>query len=558
MADPTYKDLAQIEDRTNNVVYNVKAKGLESSISFSTSGDVTGTSQSSNLSGNVTIPTTIGSGKVTESKIATDAVTTSKIKDSNVTYGKIDPNAYGGSIAEGSADKLATKVQVKQYVEGVISGQGTYRGKQTVATINSWTLANLNNGDRVMVDGSGTVTIDGHSLSVRDGEDLTLWKFVDGGVTHAYWQSHDGEFKLKQTAKSDPTASGTTITAIDSISQNENGDITASKKTIRSATTSQTGVVQLLDSHTSTATDKAATPKNVKEAYDLASGKQDPITFDGTYDALTNKAATVSTVTNAVNALDAEKTSSDGTNVQVKVTEVDGKITAVNITTDNTENRNNKVTSWSSTVSDTKYPSEKLVKDTIDAISSSAGSEAEVTAAALDDLDARVRSVEDAVNETNIGERTADVLDAQVLKIGGEDVSEMLANKVAASETNGNIKIDGEETVVYTHPTTTSAVAAAVKVGKDGLGHVVLGAALVKGDVGLGNVDNTSDANKPISNATQAALDEKVSDVKIGSTSIVSNKVAIIPDATDSAKGVVKFMTAAEAAQLWSDAWGAA
>jgi hypothetical protein len=33
---------------------------------------------------------------------------------------------------------------------------------------------------------------------------------------------------------------------------------------------------------------------------------------------------------------------------------------------------------------------------------------------------------------------------------------------------------------------------------------------LVKGDVGLGNVDNTSDANKPVSTATQAALDGKV------------------------------------------------
>jgi hypothetical protein len=32
---------------------------------------------------------------------------------------------------------------------------------------------------------------------------------------------------------------------------------------------------------------------------------------------------------------------------------------------------------------------------------------------------------------------------------------------------------------------------------------------LVKGDVGLGNVDNTSDANKPVSTATQAALDDK-------------------------------------------------
>jgi hypothetical protein len=33
---------------------------------------------------------------------------------------------------------------------------------------------------------------------------------------------------------------------------------------------------------------------------------------------------------------------------------------------------------------------------------------------------------------------------------------------------------------------------------------------LVKGDVGLANVDNTSDANKPISTATQTALNTKV------------------------------------------------
>lgn len=33
--------------------------------------------------------------------------------------------------------------------------------------------------------------------------------------------------------------------------------------------------------------------------------------------------------------------------------------------------------------------------------------------------------------------------------------------------------------------------------------------ALVKGDVGLGNVDNTTDANKPVSTATQTELDTK-------------------------------------------------
>lgn len=36
---------------------------------------------------------------------------------------------------------------------------------------------------------------------------------------------------------------------------------------------------------------------------------------------------------------------------------------------------------------------------------------------------------------------------------------------------------------------------------------------LAASDVGLGNVDNTSDANKPISNATQAALNDKQSKI---------------------------------------------
>lgn len=45
----------------------------------------------------------------------------------------------------------------------------------------------------------------------------------------------------------------------------------------------------------------------------------------------------------AIGNLDSEKTSTDGTNVQVKVTEADGKISAVNITTDTTANRNEGV-----------------------------------------------------------------------------------------------------------------------------------------------------------------------------------------------------------------------
>ena len=65
--------------------------------------------------------------------------------------------------------------------------------------------------------------------------------------------------------------------------------------------------------------------------------------FDGstTTTALTPKGtfesfAKSGDITSAINNLDSNKTSTDGTNVQVKVTQTDGKISAVNITTDTT------------------------------------------------------------------------------------------------------------------------------------------------------------------------------------------------------------------------------
>ena len=86
----------------------------------------------------------------------------------------------------------------------------------------------------------------------------------------------EGGYKPMQEPVASPSASGTAIQFIDSMSQDATGRMTATKKTVRTGSTSQTGVLQLTDSHTSTSTTTAATPKNVKEAYDLASGKADP------------------------------------------------------------------------------------------------------------------------------------------------------------------------------------------------------------------------------------------------------------------------------------------
>lgn len=365
----------------NGDEYLIKAKALESQVQIALSGDVTG-SATTDLSGDVTISSTIGNGKVTHSKLATDSVQNDVIKDGEITKAKFNASVYdetAGSIADGTNSNLATKTQVKAYVESVVSSEGHYKGVQSVATINSWTAANLHNGDRVITsgdpEGSGTGTLTLGNLPVVDGQEVIFYVSDDQSVK--IWQSSEGNYKIKQTAKSDPTASGTTITAIDTISQDANGEITATKKTIRGATTSQTGVVQLAGS------------------------------IGATVSSENNKAASEKAVRDAINALDAEKTSTDGTNVQVKVTETDGKVSAVNITMDNTENKNNKVTSWSSTTTDTHYPSEKLVKDSLDG---KADKVASATAGDIATLDANGNLVDSGTTIANAHVAEADKL----------------------------------------------------------------------------------------------------------------------------------------------------
>lgn len=93
------------------------------------------------------------------------------------------------------------------------------------------------------------------------------------------------------------------------------------------------------------------------------------------------------------------------------------------------------------------------------------------------------------------------------------------ATKVENSATNGNIKINGVEAIVYTHPTGTNPHGT------------------TKADIGLGNVNNTSDLNKPISTATQTALNGKansshthtidnITDIAVGTCSTSATTVA--------------------------------
>lgn len=80
-----------------------------------------------------------------------------------------------------------------------------------------------------------------------------------------------------------------------------------------------------------------------------------------------------------------------------------------------------------------------------------------------------------------------------------------------------------------------------------------------KSDVGLANVDNTSDANKPISNATQAALDTKQVAIASGTTAQYFrgdktwqslNKAAVALSAVDNTSDANKPVSTAQAAAI--------
>lgn len=76
----------------------------------------------------------------------------------------------------------------------------------------------------------------------------------------------------------------------------------------------------------STPTEDSANPVESGGVYNALAGKQDNLTFDGVYNASTNKAATESTVTNAINGLDVSGFSVDADETISSISETDGKI----------------------------------------------------------------------------------------------------------------------------------------------------------------------------------------------------------------------------------------
>ena len=321
--------------------------------------------------------------------------------------------------------------------------------------------------------------------------------------------------------------------------------------------------------------------------------KQDQLTFDGTYNATSNKAATVSSITSRINALDvSDITSNLGVGKTITaLSETDGKIAA---TASDIQITESQVTNLTTDLAAKAPLASPALTGTPTAPTAAQGTNTDqiaTTSFVVTEIDAKIEELGDAMvykgtlaggNTGAYGSltptankgwtykvTTAGKIDGVAVEIGdmlicntdntaaatssnyttivskwdfiqsnidgavigpsstvtdasvagfdgtaGHKIKQLTATEIKAAAGLSLVKnqaitvtstsvSDGTNTFTkYEHPTTTAAGAAAVKVGKDSLGHVVIGSALGKSDVGLGNVVNTGDSATPVENGT--------------------------------------------------------
>lgn len=216
-----------------------------------------------------------------------DAFKNASISGKTVTFTTHGDDGTTGSRTISLSD-FATTAEVQSAIEAAVGSVFVYKGTCTYAELPS--TGNKKGDTWNVTDAHG-----GYPAGTNYAWDGSAWDPLGGDVSN---------YKTKQTAKSDPTASGTTITAIASITQNENGEITATKKTIQNASTSQNGL--MTKAHYSKLEGIAANAQvNVFEGLKIngtalsITSKMSNIVTNTAYNESTNKIATMTDVNNA-------------------------------------------------------------------------------------------------------------------------------------------------------------------------------------------------------------------------------------------------------------------
>lgn len=195
-------------------------------------GLINGTSGTSQTAITTSGTISIKEGGVTNAMLA-GSIANGKLSNSKVTIAGTDVS-LGGSI---TADTLRTSLGLSNamHFRGIATvaiDEGT--NKKANPTITGYDFGT--NGANAL---AGDVVID------KDSAYEYVWS-ADG--TNGQWErlGGDSSYKTTQTAVNDPTAATTTSTTfIDTISQNTNGVITATKKTLPTANTSVAGIIKI-------------------------------------------------------------------------------------------------------------------------------------------------------------------------------------------------------------------------------------------------------------------------------------------------------------------------
>lgn len=223
--------------QTDGVVSATKA-----SIPIATSSQAglvkSGTDITVDTSGNVTV------------KNNSHSHTSANISDLSTTISTAITNAIGAldasdPAASGSATQFITSISQK---DGVITAT---KANITAAALGlSGAMKFLGTSATAITDGATTnpITIGSTSTTVASGN-VVLYGSKEFVWNGSAWEElgNEGSYKVQQSAVSSPSASGTTTAFIDTISQNAQGVITATKKTVASATQSAAGLMSAAD-----------------------------------------------------------------------------------------------------------------------------------------------------------------------------------------------------------------------------------------------------------------------------------------------------------------------
>lgn len=190
-----------------------------------------------------------------------NAVTISLGTPSASGYSGSDANTYGSnSVTADSHTHQINLPNASTSTKGVVQLAADNDTTSTNKAVTPKQLETAKKNAEVSITASNGLTGGGtgHSLSVAMGTPSTVNQTSTNSTTTT---SHT--HKLEFAAVNSPATSGNEISFIDTVSQGVNGGISATKKTVRSASTTQTGVVQLAtqnEVNTGTDTTKVITP----------------------------------------------------------------------------------------------------------------------------------------------------------------------------------------------------------------------------------------------------------------------------------------------------------